>query len=130
MLNITDDYMIDEDLNIDDAEIDAESDAPENAAPMPGYISEHELARRLRCHVRSLARWRRLGTAPPWVRIGIKIFYREAALREWLESLENAPNQAIRVGPLRGKKGRGRRRFDQKGLFKVHPARIPPEKGN
>jgi len=61
---------------------------------LDGYFSEPELAKQLGNSTRTLARWRRLGEGPAWTKIGPRIFYRESAVRKWIERQERAPVRA------------------------------------
>jgi predicted DNA-binding transcriptional regulator AlpA len=62
--------------------------APPGAPVLSEYLSDKELALELDISPRTLARWRRLREGPPLTRIGRKIAYRRAAVREWLSSRE------------------------------------------
>jgi hypothetical protein len=59
----------------------ASIDAPH---ALTGYQSDDELAEELDRSPRTLARWRAARTGPPYVVIGRRIFYRRAAVAEWL----------------------------------------------
>jgi predicted site-specific integrase-resolvase len=52
------------------------------------YLSETELARILGRTQRTLLRWRSIGKAPPYTRVGGRILYRIEAVRKWLEARE------------------------------------------
>jgi hypothetical protein len=52
-------------------------------------IPEHELARMLNRHPKTLQRWRKNGEGPPYVTIGARtIFYRRESLYEFLSETE------------------------------------------
>ncbi len=60
---------------------------------MPNYgpndlLTEQQLADELRKSSATLARWRRTGTGPPWVRIGKSPMYRWSSVEEWLRQRE------------------------------------------
>ncbi len=60
-------------------------------APKPilaDWIERAELARELGVTQDTLARWASDGTGPPMVRVGRRVFYRRAAVREWLKRKE------------------------------------------
>jgi hypothetical protein len=57
---------------------------------MPGYrpddlLTERQLAEELRKSEATLARWRRTGTGPPWLRVGKTPLYRWSDVQRWLE---------------------------------------------
>lgn len=57
---------------------------------MPGYqpndlLTEQQLADELQKSPATLARWRRTGTGPPWLRVGKTPMYRWEAVLAWLE---------------------------------------------
>lgn len=51
-------------------------------------VTERELAKILRRHERTIARWRRTRTGPPYVLIGRGIFYNVRSVRKWIDSSE------------------------------------------
>ena len=65
---------------------DTSHDDPE--AIFRGYITETELARQRGVSVRTCQRDRALRQAPPHVVVGRQVFYRVAAVREWLIAQE------------------------------------------
>ncbi len=69
-----------------------EEQASENreGSLLEGWISRAELARELGVSVDTLARWETSRCGPPLARIGRCVFYRRAAVLEWLESREQA----------------------------------------
>jgi hypothetical protein len=57
---------------------------------MSGYepndlLTERQLAEELQKSEATLARWRRAGTGPPWLRVGKSPRYRWEAVQRWLE---------------------------------------------
>jgi hypothetical protein len=48
-------------------------------------LTERELAAELRKSPATLARWRREGTGPPWVRVGKTPMYPWAGYQRWLQ---------------------------------------------
>ena len=57
---------------------------------MPGYhpddlLTERQLGEELQKSEATLARWRRTGTGPPWLRVGKSPMYRWEAVLRWLE---------------------------------------------
>jgi predicted DNA-binding transcriptional regulator AlpA len=62
------------------------------------YIRRDELAHQLGKHERTLYRWEELRQGPPTTRIGGVVYYRIAAVRQWLQSCEQAKS---RVASLR-----------------------------
>jgi hypothetical protein len=53
---------------------------------LAGYLSEPEAAVELGLMGRTLRKYRDLGTGPPYVVIGRKVFYPRAALLDWVNS--------------------------------------------
>jgi len=51
-------------------------------------ISPETTANRLKIHQGTLRNWRHQGKGPPFVKIGGKILYDEADLKEWIEALK------------------------------------------
>jgi hypothetical protein len=51
---------------------------------LSGYLTESELAHELDRDPRTLERWRRLGTGPPFTMVGKTPRYRREAALEWL----------------------------------------------
>ena len=56
---------------------------------MPAYeandlLTERQLADELHKSPATLARWRRAGTGPPWLRVGKSPMYRWADVERWL----------------------------------------------
>jgi hypothetical protein len=62
---------------------------------MPGYepndlLTERQLGEELHKSEATLARWRRAGTGPPWIRVGKSPRYRWEAVLRWLEQREES----------------------------------------
>jgi hypothetical protein len=57
------------------------------------YQSEDELAEDLDRSPRTLARWRAARIGPPYVVIGRRIFYRRAAIAQWLLKREKGSDE-------------------------------------
>ena len=61
---------------------------------MSGWISRLDLATELGLSVDTLRRWEAQRTGPLCVRAGRKVYYRRAAVEDWLEEQEqNAPRR-------------------------------------
>ena len=54
------------------------------------WISREQLARALDLTTDTLSRWEARRQGPPCTRIGRKIFYRRAAIQEWIRAQEQA----------------------------------------
>jgi hypothetical protein len=65
-----------------------------NSAFATDYLPEAKLAEELDSHPRTVKRWRELGDGPPHVRIGNSVFYRRAAVEQWLLDQEQNPRSA------------------------------------
>ena len=65
---------------------------------LDGFVSETEYAAQRGVTVRTCQRDRQLRQAPPYVRVGRRIYYRIDAVREWLVKNERA---ADRPPPVR-----------------------------
>lgn len=63
------------------------------------WISREQLARALDLTTDTLSRWEARRQGPPCTRIGRKIFYRRAAIQEWIRAQEQAQ-------PVRKTRGR------------------------
>jgi predicted DNA-binding transcriptional regulator AlpA len=63
-------------------------EAGSGSALLDGWLSRAGLAAELGISVDTLARWETRRIGPPCVRIGRKVHYRAAAIREWLISQE------------------------------------------
>lgn len=61
------------------------------SAVLDDLLPEPELADEMSRSRRTLQRWRDEGVGPAYIQIGKQIFYRRAAIREWLLSLETTP---------------------------------------
>jgi excisionase family DNA binding protein len=53
---------------------------------VPELLTQQQLAKELQVSVRTLERWRREGTGPPWVRVGRSPRYRRQDIDRWLEA--------------------------------------------
>ena len=53
------------------------------------YLNREQLARELKITVRAIDRMRALGTAPPSVKVGKRLFFRRDAVMAWLERQED-----------------------------------------
>jgi predicted site-specific integrase-resolvase len=49
-------------------------------------LTSEEAATALRVPVKTLHKWRREGTGPPGVKMGLRVVYREADLEDWVNS--------------------------------------------
>jgi len=73
-----------------------ETDAPDL---FEGYIDEHEYCRQRGVSLRTAQRDRQLRQAPPYLIVGKKVYYRIAAVREWMlrqEHREVRKSQPVR----------------------------------
>jgi excisionase family DNA binding protein len=62
---------------------------------MPDLLTQQQLAEELQVSVRTLERWRREGTGPPWVRVGRSPRYRRQDIDRWLEATRrNSPTDS------------------------------------
>ena len=48
-------------------------------------------ADQLGCTVRTLENWRNRRIGPAWTKIGHRVFYRQAALEQWIRDQERSP---------------------------------------
>jgi hypothetical protein len=63
---------------------EAKMKSNQGAGLLDGFIDEHELARELNKHTRTLMRWRQLKIGPPFVLLGPKVVYPVAEAKKWL----------------------------------------------
>ena len=63
---------------------------PQPRSLMLDWISRADLALELGLSVDTLRRWETQRFGPPCVRAGRKVFYRRAAVQDWLEEQERA----------------------------------------
>ncbi|SDE68534.1 helix-turn-helix transcriptional regulator [Ruegeria marina] len=75
---------------------DAPKDIPDLLAD---WISREQLARALSLTTDTLSRWEARRKGPPCTRIGRKVFYRQAAVQDWIRAQEQAH-------PVRKSRGR------------------------
>ena len=68
---------------------------------LAGWISRLNLALELGLSVDTLRRWEAQRTGPPCVRAGRKVYYRRAAVEDWLEEQELAIPRRRRAGGRR-----------------------------
>lgn len=68
---------------------------------LSGWISRLDLALELGLSVDTLARWETQRRGPPCIRAGRRVFYRRAAVQEWLNDLELARPSRRRAGGRR-----------------------------
>lgn len=54
-------------------------------------LPQADVASMLGCTVRTLENWRARRTGPPFIRLGNRVVYREAALEQWLVQQEETP---------------------------------------
>ena len=54
-------------------------------------LPQADVAVMLGCTVRTLENWRARRTGPPFIRLGNRVVYREAALEQWLVQQEETP---------------------------------------
>ena len=54
------------------------------------YIRPRDLAERLEISERTLSRWARLRKGPPRIKIGKRVLYRTAAVKDWLKNKETS----------------------------------------
>ncbi|NCC23239.1 MAG: DNA-binding protein [Alphaproteobacteria bacterium] len=55
------------------------------------YATHAETAQELNISVRTLARWRAERIGPAYTKIGARVYYRRAAITEWVRKHETAP---------------------------------------
>lgn len=87
------------------ADTSAAIDAPVRPSVLADYQPEDELAEDLDRCSRTLARWRAARIGPPYVVIGRRIFYRRAAVAEWLLKCERGGFEELKGRGLGGKRG-------------------------
>ena len=63
----------------------AEVEVVEDNDLMDGFITEEEICGQIKVTRRTFRRWRRLGEAPPFVKIGSRRLYHVASVREWMK---------------------------------------------
>lgn len=68
---------------------------------MAGWISRLDLAIELGLSVETLRRWEAQREGPPCIRAGRKVFYRRAAVEDWLDEQEQAAPRRRRAGGRR-----------------------------
>jgi Helix-turn-helix domain len=56
-----------------------------------GYIPEAEMASELNLRPRTLRKWRAQGKGPAFIKIGRRVFYRDASRDAWLRRQEVEP---------------------------------------
>jgi len=63
-------------------------DKPSTAAveALPDKVTTDELAYLWSFHPRTLQRWRKAGTGPPWFRVGRRVYYDHAQLAQYLDA--------------------------------------------
>jgi hypothetical protein len=66
-----------------------------------GYIPEAEIAAELNLSPRTLRKWRAQGEGPPFIKIGRRIFYRDASRETWLRQQEREPVRSAADEPRR-----------------------------
>jgi hypothetical protein len=71
---------------------------------LEGYIPEKEYARQRDVSLRTCQRERALRRAPPHVVLGKQVYYRIAAIREWLVSQERSFQTEVRPYNKRGRR--------------------------
>lgn len=63
---------------------------PEPLCPLCGQLEEtytpQEVSSTLRAPIRTLDRWRRTHTGPPFIRIGARVRYPASGLQSWLKA--------------------------------------------
>jgi hypothetical protein len=74
---------------------------PQPRSLMLDWISRADLAQELALSVDTLRRWETQRFGPPCVRAGRKVFYRRAAVQDWLEEQERAAPRRRRSGGWR-----------------------------
>lgn len=79
----------------------ASAGKPSPSALMSGWISRTDLARQLGVSEDTLRRWNAARSGPPCIRAGRKIFYRRAAVLDWLEEQETSASRRKRSGGRR-----------------------------
>jgi hypothetical protein len=86
------------------SEVAASGRAFSNETLIAEFMSRAELAAALHKGERQLQRYEQLGTGPPPIRVGKTIFYRRAAVAEWLRSLEKPVARPHAPQRLRGRR--------------------------
>jgi hypothetical protein len=68
--------------------------SPHTNRLLDGYIPEKEMAAARGVAIRTLRSERQRGDGPAFVKINKRIFYPEAAFRDWLKAIERRPVRA------------------------------------
>lgn len=72
-----------------EADATASAAAPNGAAHiLADHLTEQEFADDLEVGLRTVRRWRALRQSPPYVVIARRVYYRRAAVEEWLRNRE------------------------------------------
>lgn len=82
---------------------------------LQGFISEQDYARRRGVTLRTCQRDRQLRKAPPYIKLGRKIFYRVDAMRDWLVKNERIADQTPDASRARSFRNPSLRPRDQVG---------------
>lgn len=69
-------------------DIDLNSEPVDDAALLEGWLDRAALAKELALSIDTLQRWETRRVGPPCVRVGRKVLYRKAAVRDWLRDQE------------------------------------------
>ena len=64
---------------------------------LPNLLTEADYAALRGVSVRTIQRERALRVGPPFIKLGAKVFYRPAAIEEWLIAQEQAQPRADKV---------------------------------
>ena len=83
---------------------DATRVSPSGPDFLEGFVSEEDYAARRGVSIRTCQRDRQLRQSPPYVVIGRRVFYRVAAVRDWLIARERTADgrpAAPRAGKVR-----------------------------
>lgn len=61
-----------------------------------GWLTRAELSAQLGVAVNTLAKWTSMGVGPECIRVGPKVYYRVATVREWMAGLEAMKKRSAR----------------------------------
>lgn len=65
------------------------------------FLNSSEVANLLNISLRTLHRWGRLRKGPPSIKVGRRIYYRRAAIEQWLLALEGTTNRDATVARIK-----------------------------
>jgi hypothetical protein len=64
------------------------------------YYREHDVARELKKHPRTIKRWRDLGIGPPYTLLGVEVRYPVAKVKAWIAAGGTPRGSVRRAGKV------------------------------